>query len=176
MSNRMTVGRFWAKVAKSDGCWIWAAQADKDGYGKLTWGGVSSRAHRVAWELTHGAIPEGLFVLHHCDNMRDASAKARLPNQAKTHCPEGHEYTPENTRTERNAKGWTMRSCVQCDRVYYKTWYTKNRAKKIASGVEQKRAQRARDPEAFRIRQRDHMRACRARKKAAASHSSQSSE
>jgi hypothetical protein len=63
--------RFWTKVDKSgaNGCWIWTAARSSHGYGKI--GGPSRRilkAHRVAWELVHGSIPEGFLVCHHCDN------------------------------------------------------------------------------------------------------------
>ncbi len=64
--------RFWGKVQKSDGCWQWTGHQSQDGYGqfKECIDGVakSVRAHRKAWELTNGAIPDGLLVLHHCDN------------------------------------------------------------------------------------------------------------
>lgn len=56
--------RFWAKVEKTDNCWEWIACRDKDGYGSLT----GKRAHRISWELHFGKIPEGLCVLHSCDN------------------------------------------------------------------------------------------------------------
>lgn len=62
--------RFWSKVQKTDGCWIWVAGTSA-GYGRIRRGGKNDghpEAHRVAWELTHGAIPEGLLVCHHCDN------------------------------------------------------------------------------------------------------------
>jgi len=71
--------RFWAKVNK-DGpippkqpelgpCWVWTAGKVSQGYGAIA---VTRRkqapAHRAAWLLTNGAIPEGLWVLHKCDN------------------------------------------------------------------------------------------------------------
>ncbi|MER3405479.1 MAG: hypothetical protein C4289_10265, partial [Chloroflexota bacterium] len=68
--------RFWAKVQKTDGCWYWLGQVNKDGYGYL---GVGSKlngtkrlvkAHRVVFELAFGPIPEGLEVCHHCDEPR----------------------------------------------------------------------------------------------------------
>ena len=66
--------RFWPKVQKSEGCWFWIAGGDgPDGYGRIREGRAGSRfllAHRVAWELTYGPIPDGLFVCHHCDNRR----------------------------------------------------------------------------------------------------------
>lgn len=65
--------RFWAKVDKRgpDECWPWMAWADKSGYGRMGLGGHNSRgvgAHRIAYELAAGPIPEGLSVLHRCDN------------------------------------------------------------------------------------------------------------
>lgn len=61
--------RFWAKVEKSDGCWVWVARRDRWGYGQFMWKSYTNiRAHRVSWMLTYGAIPDSLFVLHKCDN------------------------------------------------------------------------------------------------------------
>jgi hypothetical protein len=63
--------RFWSKVkiGRPDDCWEWQASRTKKGYGSF---GITSRkvvgAHRIAWELTNGSIPEGLEVLHSCDN------------------------------------------------------------------------------------------------------------
>jgi len=60
--------RFWDKVQKSDGCWLWTAARNKSGYGRL--GGVGMRtqlAHRLSWELAHGPIGENLLVCHRCD-------------------------------------------------------------------------------------------------------------
>lgn len=59
--------RFWEKVSKSDGCWEWQATRDQKGYGRIRIGG-DTRAHRIAWILTNGPIPDGLQVCHHCDN------------------------------------------------------------------------------------------------------------
>lgn len=59
--------RFWAKVRKSDGCWIWTAALNPKGYGKF---GVNKRtmaAHRLAYADRNGPIPDDLFVLHRCD-------------------------------------------------------------------------------------------------------------
>lgn len=64
---------FWSKVNKTDTCWEWMRALDKRGYGQIVAKlpekkQASFRAHRVAWELTNGKIPEGLWVLHKCDN------------------------------------------------------------------------------------------------------------
>lgn len=61
--------RFWSKVRKSDGCWEWTATTDHR-YGLFHLNGRMEKAHRVAYELTHGPIPSGLHALHSCDNTR----------------------------------------------------------------------------------------------------------
>lgn len=62
------VDRFWPKVEKGDGCWEWQAHRNPEGYGVIGIDRVPVGAHRVAWELTYGPIPEGIYVCHHCDN------------------------------------------------------------------------------------------------------------
>jgi len=62
--------RLWAKVVKhEDGCWVWIGLVNPKGYGRIGVGRNEGMrlAHRVAWELTHGAIPVGKCVLHKCD-------------------------------------------------------------------------------------------------------------
>ena len=60
--------RFWDKVEKTRACWLWTASCLVSGYGRIKIKGKWVRAHRVAWELVRGTIPDGLWVLHHCDN------------------------------------------------------------------------------------------------------------
>ena len=68
--RRPIAERFWPKVAKGDGCWEWTGHR-LEGYGRITEGGDNGKelgAHRVSWEIHFGPIPDGLSVLHHCDN------------------------------------------------------------------------------------------------------------
>jgi hypothetical protein len=59
--------RFWSRVKKSSGCWLWQGSRTEDGYGRL-WGvDREARAHRLSYELHVGEIPAGLRVLHRCD-------------------------------------------------------------------------------------------------------------
>jgi hypothetical protein len=123
LSLEARAARFWAKVTK-DGpipegypdlgpCWVWRGPVNpyRGGYGVTTvLGKPAIRAHRVAYELTFGPIPEGLWVLHRCDtppccnpahlflgthadNMADMRAKGRSAagdrNGMQTH-PERH--------------------------------------------------------------------------------------
>lgn len=70
-ANRTAVNlaRFWSLVDQSGDCWIWQGNIiDKDGYGKFSYRGRAIGAHRIAWMLTNGDIPDGLFVCHTCDN------------------------------------------------------------------------------------------------------------
>lgn len=69
----MTIEQFWAKVSKTDSCWLWTGWHDRQGYGRLRtpWSmrpPYNIGAHRMSWELHHGKIREGLYVLHRCDN------------------------------------------------------------------------------------------------------------
>lgn len=69
----MTEAYFRARVTVSDsGCWEWAMSRFRSGYGQLhiKEGGKnrSCLAHRIAYETMKGPIPEGLFVMHGCDN------------------------------------------------------------------------------------------------------------
>lgn len=92
--------RFWAKVQKTDVCWLWVGGVDGHGYGAFRDShGVQTLAHRKAWELTHGSYPDGM-LLHRCDtprcvrpdhmfigdqadNIADAVSKGRHPHNEK---------------------------------------------------------------------------------------------
>lgn len=81
--------RFWGRVAKTDTCWIWQGHKDPKGYGKL---GVQRRgtvrAHRLAYELEVGPIPDGMQIDHAClnkscvrpDHLRLATPKQNCEN------------------------------------------------------------------------------------------------
>jgi hypothetical protein len=62
--------RFWDKVDRrgDDECWPWLAGHTCCGYGAFRVEGVTTLASRAAWHLFVGPIPEGMCVLHHCDN------------------------------------------------------------------------------------------------------------
>lgn len=131
--------RFWRFVSKSDGCWEWTGQLTppdkkhKGGYARLDKEG----AHRVSWRIHKGTIPEGMCVLHKCDNpkcvnpehlfigskaqnSRDMQIKGRAKNANtnKTHCPQGHAYDGVDRVT-----GW--RKCSRCARQSLHQWREK---------------------------------------------------
>lgn len=87
--------RWLARVAQTDGCWLWRGTTSGRGYGVLYAQGRQVYAHRLAYEFFVGPIPPGLFVLHGCDtpacvnpahlrlgthddNMRDAVVRDRF--------------------------------------------------------------------------------------------------
>src|SRR5271157_183966 len=62
--------RFWKYVdVRSDNeCWPWIGNRNDKGYGTIGDKGKVVKAHRVAWALKHGPIPDNLDILHKCDN------------------------------------------------------------------------------------------------------------
>ena len=132
--------RFWSRVEKSRYCWNWKAHKTPRGYGGICVNGKKQRAHRVAWTLERGEIPDGIFVLHECDNpscvrpshlflgtqkdnMRDMIKKGRGVNdilkavaarQNSPICPNGHLYTPETTDWSRVSNGNPSKRCKVC--------------------------------------------------------------
>jgi hypothetical protein len=59
--------RLWRRVDKTATCWNWLGYKGRDGYGMIRHGHTMKLTHRVSWELQNGPIPDGLYVLHHCD-------------------------------------------------------------------------------------------------------------
>lgn len=70
MSRKTLSERFWAKVEKTETCWLWQAAKDGRGYGKIQTGTLEhpryEQAHRVAWRLAFGDAGNE-HVLHRCD-------------------------------------------------------------------------------------------------------------
>lgn len=138
------VERFWSHVDRRSDCWLWTSALDNHGYGAFTLPGKTAKAHRYAYELLVGPIPDGLTLDHvkargcrhrHCVNpahlepvsrgvntMRGASPLAI--NARKTHCKNGHEFTPENTIVRPSG-----RRCRTCDRA----WRARRRSERRAS-------------------------------------------
>lgn len=143
--------RFWAKVEKSDGCWQWRAAKDACGYGCFGYEGRVLGAHRVSYILAHGIIPDGLHILHSCDNPacvnpshlrlgthqenmddRNSRGRARGGRHPGELAPQAR-LTAEDARTIRDlcAHGflqkdcallWGVRKATVNDLVLRKTW------------------------------------------------------
>ena len=69
--NCTPYARFWGKVDKSAGrtaCWPYTGSITTHGYGSAAWNRHTLGAHKVAWLTLRGPVPDGLCVLHRCDN------------------------------------------------------------------------------------------------------------
>jgi len=71
--RRNTPADFWRRVERPsnpDACWEWQGHRRGGRYGSISWGSKRAQrsTHRVAYELTYGPIPAGMFVMHKCDN------------------------------------------------------------------------------------------------------------
>lgn len=65
-----TAERLWSRVSigAPDDCWEWQGYRRAHGHGQISEGQRLLGTHRVAWQVTHGPIPDGMFVCHRCDN------------------------------------------------------------------------------------------------------------
>lgn len=56
------------RLARDGQCWVFMGARNRDGYGHIRRSGFSGKAHRYVWLQAVGPIPDGLHVLHTCDN------------------------------------------------------------------------------------------------------------
>lgn len=115
------------------GCWLWL-KATSGGYARFRQGKKDLLMHRRAYELSKGPIPPGLQIDHLCrqrscvnpQHLRVVTPRENTlagfgptaMHARATHCPQGHEYTPENVRMSRG-----RRHCKACGRVRAKMYY-----------------------------------------------------
>lgn len=64
------VERFWSYVNKTGSCWIWESALGRRGYGRFLIKRTEYKAHRFAWMITNGPIPDDAYICHKCDNPR----------------------------------------------------------------------------------------------------------
>ena len=138
------VARFWAKVEKTDTCWLWTAGTGGYGYGSFNPDGRRDgprrnvAAHLYAYRLLVGEVPEGLELDHLCRNKRCVNPAHLEPvthrenvlrgtgptaeNAKKTTCVRGHDLTdPANVYPGSNRK------CVTCAREFARRQYEASR-------------------------------------------------
>lgn len=117
--------RFWRDVAKGDGCWTWVGSTRKQ-YGRIQVDGRAVVAHRFAYELLVGPIPEGKTLDHLCRNTLCVNPDHLEPvtleeNIRRAHpavrsgaCAKGHAFTAENTYRPPGSP--SRRICRTCQR------------------------------------------------------------
>lgn len=134
-TREVTEERFWARVEKTDSCWLWTGAKTDKGYGHLYVKKIHTYAHVFAYELLVGPIPQGLELDHvkkngctstlcvkvlpdengpahleavtHRENMLRTQ---RIADQiSKTHCPKNHPYSGDNLVVRRG-----KRECRLC--------------------------------------------------------------
>lgn len=132
--------RFWSRVERGadDECWLWTGAIRGLGYGAFTPAkGQPLYAHRWVYEQYVGPIPPGMVIDHDCHNGTDCPGNAEclhrrcvnpahlravtrgdntrashLHPAAHTHCPQGHEFTAENTYYAPGSPDWRL--CRTC--------------------------------------------------------------
>lgn len=122
-----TETRFWAKVNKTNDCWLWIGWHTSLNYGLIKINGKSVLAHRYSYELVNGKIPNGKVLDHLCrtpacvrpahleavsqrENLKRAVNHISMIRAAKTHCIHGHALSGDNLYVRKDGK----RACKTC--------------------------------------------------------------
>lgn len=119
--------RWASKVLITDTCWLWQGALEGGGYGVFWLNGRNIRAHRFSYEKYIAKIPQGLVLDHLCKIRNCVNPEHLEPvttieniqrgrgcyNKLKTHCKQGHNFTPENTYIKKNGG----RDCRECNRL-----------------------------------------------------------
>jgi hypothetical protein len=146
--------RFWSRVQGrgTAGCWIWTGPLT-NGYGYFHVEGKSARAHRWAYQVLVGPIPDGLVIDHlcrvrncvnpahmepvtHAENTRRGlvaiPGRPDHPMRRITHCPQRHPYDEANTILIVRGP-YSVRKCRECKRAEGRASHHRNRQRRLAA-------------------------------------------
>jgi len=132
------IAKFWSRVATAgpDDCWEWQGARLRDGYGQAKYYGNAVGTHRIAYELSHGPIADGLLVRHTCDNppccnpahlllgtpadnAADRTERGRHQSVGQTHCKNGHPLSGDNLYVRPDGRGRRCKACVRTAKRRY---------------------------------------------------------
>lgn len=137
--------RFFYQVVPvtESGCWIWVGYCRPHGYGAIRFRGKRTSAHRVAYILLKGEVPNGLTLDHLCrvrccvnpDHLDPVTIKTNVlrgisptaVNASRTFCKHGHPFDEINTKRKIDFKGKPFRQCRACNRLLAKIARQKER-------------------------------------------------
>lgn len=126
--------RIMAKTIRTaSGCWQWTGYVLPSGYAEISFRSKQCRVHRLMYEAANGPIPDGMDVLHSCDNtlcfnpahlslgtdsenITQSVERKRHAKSRNTCCPAGHSFAEHGWINPRT--GW--RACKACNRIKYR--------------------------------------------------------
>lgn len=132
--------RFYAKVQKTETCWLWIGGHKAAGYGQFLVDRRKVIAHRWSYEHFVGPIPKDLEIDHLCRNppcvnpahleavTREENCRRQWAD--KTHCVNNHEYTEANTYMWRDRNGYLCRRCRTCNTQKANEYYQRNKQRR----------------------------------------------
>jgi hypothetical protein len=143
-SDPVVRSRFFSMVDRSRDCWFWTGSKSSGGYGRMTISKRTLVAHRISLAVAGVRIPPGLVVDHKCrnracvnpghlrlvtplENTLENSVALTAMNRQKTHCSNGHEFTPENTKWRKKGGGMG-RNCRACEKMHKRKLYLRKKA------------------------------------------------
>jgi hypothetical protein len=120
-------------------CIEWQGALSSEGYGTLVCNKQHVYAHRLAWWLRVGPIPQDLVVDHLCHNRKCLNIQhlaivtveensRRYPRALSTHCGQGHPLSGENLRVHLDSKRRPHRHCRECGKIRARNWHQRQKA------------------------------------------------
>lgn len=98
MIDPVVLDAFWARVDRTGECWIWTGPKNEGGYGTFTAIAGVKTAHRAAFVIAFGEIPEGMYICHRCDNRACVRPEHLYAGDAYTNARDVRERDRSNAR------------------------------------------------------------------------------